>query len=214
MTRSLLVAFLLAGGICLGYAYSLFMAFEWTASTEAMTFTRGHIVESRFVTEDTIEYDIVLSVSLNDQSAMDQLAEIFKQSNDQRQLDLAWTLTGQDGSASEGQLSLEPTARVTKKTMDYVVGSFSAKENERCSLETRVVKSSKDLIGHSAELKVVVGQETANHYGLRGVIYLLVGLSLFSVAMILACYLIFRWVQEQKKVIEALKSKPPRQNPG
>lgn len=211
MTRSLLVAFLLAGGICLGYSYALFMAFEWTPSTENMTFSQGQVIESQFVTEDTIDYDIILSIPVEDTKSKELLEQTFKQSAPERPLNLRWTLTGKDGTSSSGSLDSEPSARVSKKTIDYVLGSFSAKENERCTLKTEVLKSSKDFNGHSAELRIVVGQETANHYGLRGVIYLFIGLTLFSVAMILACYLIFLWVQDQKKIIEALKSRPPKQ---
>lgn len=206
MTRSLLVAFLLAGGICLGYAYSLFMAFNWTPSTEVLSLSQGSKAESIFVTEDSFPYDIVLSVSKEDAQAKELLEQAFKGEKGKDGLNLNWTLTGQNGSAEEGQVPTELSPRVSEKSIDFVLGSFSAKANERCTLKTTVTKSSQAFVGKTASLKIVVGQNTANHYGLRGVIYLLIGLTLFSISMIIACYLIYLWVQDQKKIIAALKT--------
>ena len=206
MIRSLLVAFLLAGGICLGYAYSLFMAFNWTPSTEVLSLSQGSKAESLFVTEESFPYDIVLSVSKEDAQAKELLEQAFKGDKSKDALNLNWTLTGQNGSAEEGQAPAELSPRVSEKSIDFVLGSFSAKPNERCTLKTSVTNSSQAFVGKTASLKIVVGQNTANHYGLRGVIYLLIGLTLFSISMIIACYLIYLWVQDQKKIIAALKT--------
>lgn len=213
MTRSLLVAFLLAGGICLGYAYSLFMAFNWTPSTEVLSLSQGSKVESLFVTEESFPYDIVLSVSKEDTEAKELLEQAFKGDKSKDALKLNWTLSGQNGSSEEGQAPSELSPRVSEKSIDFVLGSFSAKANERCTLKTTIGKSSQAFVGKTASLKIVVGQNTANHYGLRGVIYLLIGLTLFSISMIIACYLIYLWVQDQKKIIAALKTNVREKGP-